>query len=72
MDRQKYLENTGGIGRMQVEELLDENERLEKEKEWLLSRCVEDSCKYIYYPHMEMEEIRSSVEAEMQQALKEE
>lgn len=29
-DREKYLENTGGIGRMQVEELLDRIEQLEK------------------------------------------
>lgn len=28
MDREKYLENTGGIVRMKMVELLDENERL--------------------------------------------
>lgn len=48
-----------------------EIERLKKEREWLLSRYVKDSYVYIYYPHMEMKEIRSSVETEMQQALKE-
>ena len=45
-------------------------EKLRKEKEWLISRYVEDSYRYIYYPHMEMKEIRASIEAEMQQALK--
>ena len=30
MDRQKYLADTGGIVRMHMEELLDENERLRR------------------------------------------
>lgn len=31
MDRQKYLKDTGGIGKMQVEELLDKAEQSGKE-----------------------------------------
>lgn len=37
MDREKYLKDTGGIIRIQTTELLDEIERLWKEKEWLIN-----------------------------------
>ena len=70
-DNERFIKSNIEVAHMNANYLI-EIERLRKEKEWLISRYVEDSYTYIYYPHMEMEEIRSSVEAEMQQVLKKE